>query len=526
MNLDPQNERAELTPLNLIRIETALSRYPIHRLSKKGSTEIEIRTKDATFKWDVTYTTKYGQPNQLAYKLDTLIINRRIEEAERPLPTFIKLGSLHEVCRELGISGGKSRDRIKKALYQNASAFINAKIRIKCKDGSEYTDEIAGTRYTLRFTGEKLPNGREADAVYIILNDWYRDLLDKAQTRPLDYDYLKELPPGAQRLYELLSFQMYGAQKNDRPRAKLLYSEFCTYAPLTRYHTFEQVKKQMHKLHAPHKKSGYIMQVHFQEIDTSDGLLDWEMFYTPGLKAKHEHKAAGEKRPRVKRPKQLEIPLSSTTDETPPPSAEKKPTPQTPAAPALAENEDQLVKKLLEHGMHFDKVAELVGSDPDEVMRQLLYFPHQPNVKHPARFLVTAITKKYPPPDDYLLFQERGRIRRENDERLRQKKAEEAQAKETTELEAATRRAYFDYLRALAGEREKNEPERYLAFREDERAKRAEVEKEHATKGRQVVRIMLEKIFDDRSAHLERFRDFFEEPTFEEWQDRQPQRPN
>ena len=53
----------------------------------------------------------------LAYKLDTLIINRRIEEAARPIPRIIRLGSLQEICRELGqIDEGKNTNQIKNAL--------------------------------------------------------------------------------------------------------------------------------------------------------------------------------------------------------------------------------------------------------------------------------------------------------------------------------------------------------------------------------------------------------------------------
>src|SRR5215217_4681475 len=101
MKAAPQ-EQTELIPLNLIRTETALSRYPIHRLAKKGKIEIEIKNKEAAFKWEVSYNSKYGQPGPLAYKVDTLIINRKIEEAERPLPLVIKLGSLRDIAKETG----------------------------------------------------------------------------------------------------------------------------------------------------------------------------------------------------------------------------------------------------------------------------------------------------------------------------------------------------------------------------------------------------------------------------------------
>ena len=70
-------------------------------------------------------------------------------------------------------------------------------------------------------------------------------------TRPLDYDYLKSLPPASQRFYELLSFQMYAAIKHNRGRARLKYSEFCTYAPQARHFDWNVVRSQMNKIHRP-----------------------------------------------------------------------------------------------------------------------------------------------------------------------------------------------------------------------------------------------------------------------------------
>ena len=212
MNTDPNSLAApDLAPLNRIRVETALSRYPIHRLAKKGTVIIDLDGAEDV-KWEVTYNSKHGQPGPLAYKLDTLIVNQCIDKMGRPLPELIRIGSLSEICRSLGshTNGGNITD-VKKAFLQNAFAAITAKIRDKTKSGKEKWFEIGYTRYSVVFTGETLPNGTEADAVYIILNPPYRDLLNHVELRPLDYDYLKQLTPGAQRFYELLSFQIYGA---------------------------------------------------------------------------------------------------------------------------------------------------------------------------------------------------------------------------------------------------------------------------------------------------------------------------
>ena len=233
---DCLERRAELAPLDVIRVETALSRYPVHRLAKQGRIAIELREAteegEMALWWEVSHNSRYGQPGPLAYKLDTLVVNRRIEAAGRPIPRYIRLGSLNEICRELGlVEGGANATVVKRALHQNAGTYITAKIRYKSADGAARRIEVGDTRYAVVFTGETLPDGRTADAVYIVLHDFYREILDHALTRPLDYDYLKELPPAAQRLYEVMSYALFAALKNHRPRARLAYSEFCRPAP-------------------------------------------------------------------------------------------------------------------------------------------------------------------------------------------------------------------------------------------------------------------------------------------------------
>jgi hypothetical protein len=65
----------------------------------------------------------------------------------------------------------------------------------------------------------------------------------------------------------------------------MLYSDYCKYAPQTRYPDFEHVKKQMFKIHILHRDSGYITKIEYQETTDAQGQPDWEMLYTPGPKA-------------------------------------------------------------------------------------------------------------------------------------------------------------------------------------------------------------------------------------------------
>jgi hypothetical protein len=82
---------------------------------------------------------------------------------------------------------------------------------------------------------------------------------------------------------------MYGALANARPRVKLTYSEYCLYAPQTRYLDFEHVKKQIYKVHLPHRRSGYIVKVEYEEAVDREGKRDWDILYTPGPKAVAEY---------------------------------------------------------------------------------------------------------------------------------------------------------------------------------------------------------------------------------------------
>jgi hypothetical protein len=96
-----QSRKSAALPFNPVRVERELLRFPIHYLVKRGILNIDIRGKNKTgkeFCWRVSPSRNYGEPRELAYKLDTLLINRRIEEAGRSKPKVIRLGSLRAIC--------------------------------------------------------------------------------------------------------------------------------------------------------------------------------------------------------------------------------------------------------------------------------------------------------------------------------------------------------------------------------------------------------------------------------------------
>lgn len=441
MELERQT-KAEPLPLNPIRVETGLSRYPCHRLSKKGNPDIEIREEsqggDLVIKWEVSYNSKDGQPGPLAYKLDTLIINRRIEETARPVPRLIRLGSLREITEELGLTS--HNDKIKKSLHQNAGTYIKAKIRYRLADGTEKDLEAGFTRYSVVFTGEKLPNGRKADAVYIVLNDIYMQVINGAMTRPLDYDYLKDLSPGPQRFYEILSFQIYAAIKNDRPRAKLLYSEFCTYAPMTRHTEWARVRSQMTKIHRPHFISGYIAKVDYQDATDAEGRPDWIMLYQPGLKARSEFRAF------TKRggPVALEMePFSSD------------PLPLIDDAPA-----SPLLPELVRCGVSPTAAAELIRQHAADTIRlqiehlDWLVEKKPGKIAEPAAWLVSAIKTNPSLPKNFESKADRQRKAEAKEAKEREVAEERRKKRERDAREQADRRAIEAYWASLTPEQQ------------------------------------------------------------------------
>jgi len=382
---DDAQELARVVP---IRTETTLTRYPFHRLSKHGDVVIKTTKKNDRGQVQSSWEVK-DPPGPLAYKIDTLIINRCIDEMRMrgDLRQLFKIGSLKELCRELGLGGDTST--AKEALYQNAAAFIRAKISYKGNDGAERDFEFGTTRYTVIFTGEKLPNGKKADAVYVELHPRYFEMLKHSKTRPLDYKYLKELAPAPQRLYELLSFAMFGTLTHGRPNAQMLYSEFCQSAPVTRYYEYERVKKQMYKIHKPHIENDYIKSVEFQQTTNEEGEPDWLMKYTPGRRARHEYRAFTKKQEKLieqkvaARPRLVAPALKQATQSQPKQNSEDQST----------------IEKLMGLGIGEDKATQLVTANRAEceLWGDAWQYQNQKGMENPAAVLIRFIEKKHRP---------------------------------------------------------------------------------------------------------------------------------
>lgn len=411
-------ENQELSLIVPIRNETVFSQFPLHRLSKgKESLSLQITTANEKGKvitaWKVMPSVEYGEPGILAYKLDTLFINRLIDEARPDIPEFIKLGSLREIAEEIGYLTTANTNAIKNALYQNAFAGIKAELSYTGNDGRSKYIKFGSSRYAVVFTGETLPNGKQADSVYIVLTPLFREVLRTAKTRPLDYSYLKGLPPTAQRLYELISPKIFAALKFENPRAKYLYSDLCKYAPLTRYETWEQAKKQLYKVHRPHKDKGYFSKVEYEETIDENGVIDWILWYTPGRKAKAEYRAFNTKEGKLELKKERALRPHHVTaaiigevisgtrwgnDEIDAPKEERSP------------QDSILIEKLTSLGIDENRAIRLIEKDRAECELWADAWPHQnqKGMDNPPAVLIRFIeTKRRPLPKGHKEAKER-----------------------------------------------------------------------------------------------------------------------
>lgn len=432
---------AEVMPLTIIRTETVLSKLPIHHLVKHGDVDISIvkkdRRGDLKLRWEVTYAKRYGRPGPLAYKLDTLVINRRIDETGRPLPPFVCLGSLRDIARELNLGGNTAR--VKKALRQNAGAFITAKLTYKTVDKGEKMLEADFSRYGVIFTGEKLPDGRRADSVYVVFNEPYREVLNNAPVRPLDYEYLKELPPGPQRFYEIVSYRMFAAIKYRHSEAKLPYSEYCDFSAQQRYYEYEPFRKQMYKIHREHLKQGYLGKIRYEETQDEEGKPDWIMYYEPGPKARAEYRSfTGDKQKIVDSAPTLET-TTQTTNLTPlrrhtsPHRQRRLPFQKAKVIEVqpVSKPQSTLVTELIKRGIAERKAREIltVTPEPELVLDQLEWIDEQirrtrsGEIRNPAGLYIHAIEERIQPPPNF----ETSRKRQQREEAARANEAAEQQ---------------------------------------------------------------------------------------------------
>jgi hypothetical protein len=155
----------------------------------------------------------------------------------------------------------------------------------------------------------------------------------------------------------------------------------------------------MYKLHAPHKRSGYISDVELRPAMDSDGNPDWEMLYTPGRRARGEFRAfkKGSRTINVSSTSskaKREVPLQLL------PTEELK-SPRN----IFTQDGDPLIEQLIELGVSEHEAKELVRSHRKAAEEQIAAYPYRhvgEGKKNPAGWIIAAIRNQYELPSAYL----------------------------------------------------------------------------------------------------------------------------
>jgi hypothetical protein len=220
----------------------------------------------------------------------------------------------------------------------------------------------------------------------------------------------------------------------------------------------------MNRLHRPHKESGYIAKVEFQETTDGEGRPDWVMIYTPGPKARGEYRtfnrkrgSNGEHRPLFRPARQLDLA---------PPAPEPEPEPT------------DLERELIGRGVTASTARELVRGFPEErIAAQVEAFDwllekRPKKVKEsPGGYLASAIRGDYATPKGFESNADRAKREAAQREKTRQEAEAQRLKDETVAREKAERIRVVDYWESLSREeRSKLEAEAIAAAEPEQRS--------------------------------------------------------
>ena len=133
-------------------------------------------------------------------------------------------------CLGLNTSG-RQQAHLKTAFHQNASAYIVAKLRYRSRDGTERRLEAGFTRYSVLFTGEPLPDGTPADAIYLVLSEPYLGGAQPCAGAAPGLHLPQGPPPDGPALLRDRQLQnLRGTTQHRAPCATLRYADYCLLA--------------------------------------------------------------------------------------------------------------------------------------------------------------------------------------------------------------------------------------------------------------------------------------------------------
>jgi hypothetical protein len=414
-------EEGALAPGATYRTEINLLRYPWYVISRKNPTGTiafneKIRRPDGTVveaSWEVTSDAKLGLPN--AWDADVRRLIDEIMSAQpRPIENPICLGSIAEILDALGRKNtGPNNVAIKKSLRRLVSTTIHSSGSYYDKSRKRWLEESFHILERVTFKGERLPNGAQADAVYVTVSRPYLDNFNANYTIPLDWAYQKRVLrlPTTKRMYELLN-QIFYRECRRRERAgervaaaevavECRYSRLAALAPLTPFHQLWAVRNQLDPSHGELIESEYILSpVTIEEVGSGRS-HDFLITYMAGPRAIAEYVSAatGAAAPA---PRELPPPRTPAATRATHATRSKRAakgreqasvkTGQWTKAVESSAATGEVVERLVEFGLGRDVAESLEREYGDErVARQLDAMPFRKRVVNPQGYLVRAI---------------------------------------------------------------------------------------------------------------------------------------
>ena len=290
------------TELNVVpptlRSEFNFLKYPFFDLTKSSKRDkieiseiIEKNGEKAKILWKVLKNVEYGFPSAFDKKVHRAI-EQIINQLPKPIANPIRLGSLRELCKLMGNSpdSGYNRSGIKESLERITLTGIQAKGTFYLKDEERRIDDTFHMYNRVILTGRHLPNGMTADAVYLVLGDFYLRNINANYVVPLDFEYYKSLNGTiTERLYEYIGLMIYAALEKNQNQyyVRIRYSTLCIYLPLTRQTVKWRARQQLSSAHRQLTETRYFKDVDWQDTHEND---DWLIYYYIGERARDEWK--------------------------------------------------------------------------------------------------------------------------------------------------------------------------------------------------------------------------------------------
>ena len=359
--------------------------------------------------------------------------------------------------------------------------------------------------------GHEMPDGSIADKNYVWLSEWQLENLNNNHLLPIDFESYKRLKNHiAKSLVPILQIWLYASK--DEGAFEKRYDELCQYLNIKQYQHLSKIKEKLSPGLDELVACGYLAS---WKLDTTSDdksykvtLRHGKKFYRDSLKRLEQRTTATD---RAHGKKSEQLLLHEANDRKPSSSRRVQTVPEKPAT----EGHEALIRDLMEHGIHRKTASQLVNASPDEARRQLDYLPYRTVKKNKGGLLRDAILGNWSPPDEYDKAQRRSREQSDNQERLKRRRDEEAKSAAQQKNEEKLKRDYYGHLNQVLKRMERDLPRVYEAFIKDSAEKRLLIEQDSTHKG--AAKKIYLRLFDDAESHLERARDFFNEPSFDEW---------